>query len=146
MPPSSPCFFFGYVKSALLGHSAFALGMALLPHLEGLFQAFAWYDGSTSTAMVKEFDMEDREIRAALDRHWAASDANDLEGEHQIYREDAVLEYPQSGERIRGRRQIRSSRAAQPNRKRFTVRRTIGAGDLWVTEFVLTYDGVRLTP
>ena len=42
--------------------------------------------------------MEDREIRAALDRHWAASDANDLEGEHQIYREDAVLEYPQSGE------------------------------------------------
>jgi hypothetical protein len=38
----------------LLGHSAFALGMALLPHLEGLFQAGAWYDGSTSTAMVKE--------------------------------------------------------------------------------------------
>jgi hypothetical protein len=38
----------------LLGHSAFALGMALLRHLEGLFQASAWYDGSTSTAMVKE--------------------------------------------------------------------------------------------
>jgi hypothetical protein len=74
--------------------------------------------------------MEDREIRAALDRHWAASDANDFEGEHQIYREDAVLEYPQSGERIRGRRKIQSSRAAQPNRKRFTVRRIIGAGDL----------------
>jgi hypothetical protein len=37
--------------------------------------------------------MEDREIRAALDRHWAASDANDFEAEHQIYREDAVLEY-----------------------------------------------------
>ena len=85
--------------------------------------------------------MEDREIRAALDRHWAASDANDLEGEHQIYREDAVLEYPQSGERIRGRRKIQSSRAAQPNRKRFAVRRMIGAGDLWVTEYVLTYDG-----
>jgi Methylpurine-DNA glycosylase (MPG)/SnoaL-like domain len=84
--------------------------------------------------------MEDPKIRAALDRHWAASDANDLEGEHQIYREDAVLEYPQSGERIRGRRKIQSSRAAQPNRKRFTVRRIIGAGDLWVTEYVLTYD------
>jgi hypothetical protein len=85
--------------------------------------------------------MEDREIRAALDRHWAASDANDFEREHQIYREDAVLEYPQSGERIRGRRKIQSSRAAQPNRKRFAVRRIIGAGDLWVTEYVLTYDG-----
>ena len=85
--------------------------------------------------------MEDREIRAALDRHWAASDANDFEREHQLYREDAVLEYPQSGERIRGRQNIKSSRAAQPNRKRFAVRRIIGAGELWVTEFVLTYDG-----
>ena len=85
--------------------------------------------------------MEDREIRAALDRHWAASDANDLEGEHQIYREDAVLEYPQSGERIKGRANIQSSRAAQPNRKRFAVRRILGSGELWVTEYVLTYDG-----
>ena len=85
--------------------------------------------------------MDDRGIRAALDRHWTASDANNLEAEHDIYREDAVLEYPQSGERIRGRRKIQSSRAAQPNRKRFAVRRIIGAGDLWVTEYVLTYDG-----
>jgi hypothetical protein len=72
--------------------------------------------------------MDDREIRAALDRHWAASDANDFKEEHQIHREDTVLEYPQSGERIRGRRNIRSSRAAQSNRKRFTVRRIIRAG------------------
>jgi hypothetical protein len=86
-------------------------------------------------------DMDGQEIRAALDRHWVASDANDLESEHQIYREDAVLEYPQSGERIRGRWKIQASRAAQPNWKRFTVRRIVGAGDLWVTEFVLTYDG-----
>jgi hypothetical protein len=91
--------------------------------------------------MLEGFAMEDPEIRASLDRHWAASDANDFETEHQIYREDAVLDYPQSGERIRGRRNIQSSRAAQPNRKRFTVRRIVGAGDLWVTEFVLTYDG-----
>jgi SnoaL-like domain len=85
--------------------------------------------------------MEDWEIRAALDAHWAASDANDFELEHQIYREDAVLEYPQSAERIRGRRNIQASRFAQPSMKRFTVRRILGAADLWVTEFVLTYDG-----
>lgn len=85
--------------------------------------------------------MDDREIRAALDLHWAASDANDFESEHLIYREDAVLEYPQSGERIRGRRHIQASRATQPNKKRFTVRRILGAGDLWITEFVITYDG-----
>src|SRR6266702_1053247 len=89
----------------------------------------------------RKIQMEDREVRAALGLHWAASDANDFEVEHQIYREDAVLEYPQSGERIRGRRQIQASRFAQPNQKRFTVRRILGAADLWVTEFVLTYDG-----
>ena len=85
--------------------------------------------------------MGDSEIQSALDRHWAASDADDFEAEHDIYREDAVLEYPQSGERIRGRRNIQASRTVQPNRKRFTVRRIIGAGDLWVTEYVLSYDG-----
>jgi hypothetical protein len=84
---------------------------------------------------------DDQTIRAALDRHWAASDANDFETEHDIYWDDAVLEYPQSGERIRGRRNIQASRFAQPNKKRFTVRRILGVGELWVSEFILTYDG-----
>ena len=83
----------------------------------------------------------DQEIRAALDEHWAASDANDFETEHRIYHEDAVLDYPQSGERTRGRRNIQGQRSSQPNKKRFTVQRIIGGGDLWVTEFILTYDG-----
>ncbi len=85
--------------------------------------------------------MDDRTIRAALERHWAASDASDFDAEHEIYREDAVLTYPQSGEVIRGRRNIQASRTVQPNKKRFTVRRMIGGGDFWVTEFVLSYDG-----
>jgi len=84
--------------------------------------------------------VQDQEIRAALGQHWAASDANDLEAEHRIYHEDAVLEYPQSGERTRGRRNIQSQRASQPSKKRFAVRRIIGSGDLWITEVVLTYD------
>src|SRR5271167_1179988 len=85
--------------------------------------------------------VRDQEIRAALDRHWAASDANDFETEHLIYHEDAVLDYPQSGERTRGRSNIQSQRASQPSNKRFTSRRIIGSGDLWVTEFILSYDG-----
>jgi SnoaL-like protein len=85
--------------------------------------------------------VRDREIRAALDQHWAASDSNDFEIEHRIYHEDAVLEYPQSGERTRGRRNIQNQRASQLSKKQFTVRRIIGGGDLWVTEFILTYDG-----
>jgi hypothetical protein len=86
--------------------------------------------------------MDDRAVRAALERHWDASDRSDFEIEHDIYRDDAVLDYPQSGERIRGRQHIQESRTVQPNTKRFTVRRMTGSGDLWVTEFVLSYDGI----
>ena len=85
--------------------------------------------------------MHETQIREALNRHWAASDANDFDVEHDIYRDDAVLEYPQSGERIRGRHNIQASRVAQPNAKRFKVRRIVGSGDLWASEFILTYDG-----
>jgi ketosteroid isomerase-like protein len=83
----------------------------------------------------------DQAIRAALDRHWAASDASDFETEHLIYHDDAVLDYPQSGERTRGRKNIQAQRSSQPNKKRFTIRRIVGSGDFWVTEYVLTYDG-----
>ena len=86
--------------------------------------------------------MDDRAVRVALERHWDASDASDFTVEHEIYRQDAVLDYPQSGERIRGRHNIQESRFVQPNRKRFSVRRIVGSGDLWVTEFELTYDGI----
>ena len=88
--------------------------------------------------------VRDQEIRAALDQHWAASDANDFETEHRIYHEDAVLEYPQSGERTRGRRNIQNQRASQPSKKRFTVRRIIGGGDLWVTAANDSPDGKPL--
>ena len=89
---------------------------------------------------VQDSGGPDQEIRAALDQHWAASDANDFVTEHLIYQEDAVLDYPQSGERTRGRSNIQGQRASQPSKKRFTIRRIIGSGDLWVTEFILTYD------
>ena len=85
--------------------------------------------------------MGDDDVRGALQRHWVASDANDFVAEHAIYADHAVLEYPQSGERIRGVHEIQASRMAQPTRKRFTVRRVLGGGGLWVSELVLTYDG-----
>jgi hypothetical protein len=50
--------------------------------------------------------VRDQRIRSALDQHWAASDANEFETEHRVYHGDAVVEYPQSGERTRGRRNI----------------------------------------
>jgi hypothetical protein len=47
--------------------------------------------------------MRDEDVRAALEQHWAASDVDDFAAEHQIYEDEAILEYPQSDERIRGR-------------------------------------------
>jgi hypothetical protein len=90
--------------------------------------------------------MDDRTVRLALERNWAASDANDFQVEHEIYREDAVLEYPQSGERLRGWRNIQESRVVQPNKKQFTVRRLVGSGELWILNSYLamtTYHPMR---
>ena len=85
--------------------------------------------------------MEDREIRAALERHWAASDANDFVIEHEIYREDAVLHYPQSGNAFAADERFKRAERCSRAKKRFAVQQIIGDGDLWVTEFILSYDG-----
>jgi hypothetical protein len=85
--------------------------------------------------------VSDDDIRAALERHWQASDTHQFDAEHEIYAQDAVLDYPQSRERIRGVRHIQASRMAQPAKKRFTVERLLGGGGLWVSEVVIAYDG-----
>jgi hypothetical protein len=84
--------------------------------------------------------LNDRIARAALNRHWDASDGNDFDAEHEIYHEMALLDDPQSGERIGGRRNIQESRHVHPNKKAFTVSRIVGGGDLCVSEIVATYD------
>jgi hypothetical protein len=88
----------------------------------------------------REREMRDEDVQAALQAHWLASDAQDLAGEHEIYEDYAVLEYPQSGERIHGRQRIQESRTAQLHQKRFTVRRLVGSCGLWVSEIVVTSD------
>ena len=42
--------------------------------------------------------MQEEEIREALNKHWAASAAGDANAEHDIYADDAICDYPQSGE------------------------------------------------
>lgn len=83
----------------------------------------------------------DLEKRRAIEQHWAASEAGDVEVEHRLYSEDAVLDYPQSGERFVGRATIAEQRSGNPADRHFTLRRVLGAGDLWVSECVITYDG-----
>jgi hypothetical protein len=81
------------------------------------------------------------EIQALLDRHWAASASGDLEAEHDIYDDGVLCEYPQSGEKIRGRRNLQALRGHHPGKPSgFHVRRIVGSGDLWVTEYVIEYE------
>jgi SnoaL-like protein len=90
----------------------------------------------------REVTMSDVDIRAALDRHWTASAAGDQVAEHEIYHENVIVEYPQSGERIRGRQNILALRSHHPSKPAgFVVRRIVGTGDLWVTEYQISYDG-----
>jgi ketosteroid isomerase-like protein len=85
--------------------------------------------------------MRDQDIREALSQHWSASNAGDFATEHDIYHDDAYLDYPQSRERICGRHDIQTTRSLQPNKKTFVVHRITGSGELWITELILSYDG-----
>jgi hypothetical protein len=84
--------------------------------------------------------MEEAEIRRLIDEHFAAA-SHDQVKTQEIYAEDAVLEFPQGGERIRGKENIKAMRSAYPAQLDFQMRRTIGADDLWVNEYVIRYDG-----
>ncbi len=84
----------------------------------------------------------DADIRARIQQHWEASESGDLETEHAIYADDAILDYPQSGERFRGRSRIQAQRGGHPAERHFTIRRILGGGEIWVSECVITYDGV----
>jgi hypothetical protein len=84
----------------------------------------------------------DGDIRARIREHWEASERGDGDAEHAIYAVDAILDYPQSGERFRGRSTIQAQRGGHPAERHFTVRRILGGDELWVSECVITYDGV----
>ncbi|WP_395063219.1 nuclear transport factor 2 family protein [Paraburkholderia silvatlantica] len=86
--------------------------------------------------------MQDATIRAALNAHWQASADGDLEAEHDIYADDAICDYPQSGERIHGRQNLQALRGHHPDKPSgFQVRRMQGERNLWVTEYTIAYQG-----
>jgi hypothetical protein len=86
--------------------------------------------------------MDEATARALIKEHfdWASKDEVRAS---KIYAEDAALEFPQSGERIRGRTNIIAFRSAYPANVTFEMHRTIGCQDLWVNEYTIRYDGQR---
>jgi hypothetical protein len=81
-------------------------------------------------------------IETALREHWAASAAGDQNLEHEIYHEQAVCDYPQSGERIHGKQNLQNLRSHHPGKPAdFSIRRLFGSGELWITEYTIIYEG-----
>ena len=83
--------------------------------------------------------MDEATVRAALMRHWAYEGV-DFEISHEIYHDDAVLEFPQSGERFVGRSNFQTWRQRYPAKVKFRIRRISGLANLWVTEYLISYD------
>jgi SnoaL-like domain len=97
-----------------------------------------------SFGLKRKLVMEKQNIRTAIDKHWSASAAGDQAAEHEIYHEDAVCEYPQSGEIIHGRRNLQALRSHHPGKPSgFEIRQIVGEGNLWVTEYMITYEDKR---
>jgi hypothetical protein len=86
--------------------------------------------------------MQMEPIRAAIEQHWRASESGDIEAEHAIYAVDAILDYPQSGERFGSRVTISAQRGGHPANRHFELVRLTGADNLWVSECIISYDGV----
>ncbi|HSS96876.1 MAG TPA: nuclear transport factor 2 family protein, partial [Terriglobales bacterium] len=86
--------------------------------------------------------MQEDQIRAALNTHWNASATGDVDTEHNIYADDAICDYPQSGERILGRKNLQALRSHHPGKPSgFKVRRIVGSGEIWITEYTIDYKG-----
>jgi hypothetical protein len=92
--------------------------------------------------------MDDSAARAMIKAHFDASNisvpgggpADNIDRASDIYADDAVLEWPQGGERIRGKANIIGFRAAYPARQEFQLHRTTGSQNLWVNEYTIRYD------
>jgi ketosteroid isomerase-like protein len=84
--------------------------------------------------------MDQETVRAMVQRHFELS-ATDVDAAHEIYHADAVLEFPQSGERFEGVENFREWRRMYPGDVDFEIDRVRGTGDVWVVELRLRYDG-----
>ena len=84
--------------------------------------------------------LDDEALMAALKRHWDYS-GTDQDVAHEIYHDDAVLEFPQSGERFEGVENFREWRRQYPAGLKFHIRRITHRDDLAVVENLISYDG-----
>jgi ketosteroid isomerase-like protein len=85
--------------------------------------------------------MDATSVRSMFEEHFERSRKGDTEGAHEIYHQDAVLEFPQSGERFEGAENFSEWRSRYPADTKFEIGAVRGEGDTWVMELTVTYDG-----
>lgn len=81
--------------------------------------------------------MEAAEVRAMLEHNVSTEDPVEA---HKHYAEDAVLEFPQSGERFEGVANFMTWRSEYPGEVSFEFQRLQGGDDFWVAEARIRYD------
>jgi SnoaL-like protein len=84
--------------------------------------------------------MDEQVARGLIAQHFANAGKDEVAAS-EIYADDAVLEFPQGRERIRGKANIVAFRSVYPASLEFEIHRTIGSGNLWVNEYTISYDG-----
>jgi ketosteroid isomerase-like protein len=88
--------------------------------------------------------MGELENQVILDRLYDLvwiGDTHDFSVMDEVFADAAVVEYPQSGERIRGRANIRAVEENYPGLPKVTIRRKVVVGDLALVESDLDYQG-----
>ena len=83
--------------------------------------------------------MDATRFREMLERHFELS-RTDAVAAHAIYHDDAVLEFPQSGERFVGVVNFVEWRSDYPATVQYEIASVRGCDDLWVVELTLRYD------
>jgi hypothetical protein len=85
--------------------------------------------------------MDEASVRAAVLHYIEHSSKGDEDRASEIYLEDAIVEFPQSGERFEGVPNFREWRRIYPANVDLEIVRVRGAGDIWVVEMRARYDG-----
>jgi len=86
-------------------------------------------------------ETDGREIERLIERQWGKVRTGDFADAHEWYAEDCIVEWPQPGERIRGKKNLLALREAYPTGVEFEMRRIIVRPDLGVSEYVIRYGG-----
>lgn len=87
--------------------------------------------------------LDETELLQALRRHWEYA-GSDQHITHEIYHDDAVLEFPQSGERFEGVENFREWRRQYPAKLKFHTRRITHRADLVAAENLISFRATSL--